>query len=289
MSRTLAAVLLILTLGGVACRGGDKQPAAAPTGATAIASATPRLIPTVTAAASPTEAASAAGSDSTSAFGSLFSTVFGSALSGQSGAGAGAGAQRDVDPTLTRYLLTADDLPAGFTPFGQFTFRVPDGISKKGGMDMAMSMAMGGDIRTGDPSKASMLMSMVLKPDDLTALGEALSSFGQLSDESLKQSIGDAGALGGIKIKDAHVLDASGLGEGGAGISMTMDLGDYLSKLGGVAGASKVSVITIHMYMFGRGKYVGALMRMGFSDSLPAGVDELALARIVDGKLKSAP
>ena len=47
--------------------------------------------------------------------------------------------------------------------------------------------------------------------------------------------------------------------------------------------------MTIRMYMFAQGDYIGAIMRLAFSDTLSSDVDELALAQILDGNLKTAP
>lgn len=274
MSRTLAAFLLVAVFGAAAaCGSGDKPPAP-----TAVPAATEK------AAAATTSAAAQDAGDS-AAVGSIFSTVLGGAFSGGA---SGSGAQKASDPTLTRFLPADSDLPAGFTPFGQFTYRVPDGITKSGGMDMAASMAMSGDPSSKDPAKIDLLMSMVLKPDDLTALGKVLSSLGQLNDQSLQKSLADAGgSFAGITIKDVHSLNASGLGEGAAGVSMTMDMSTFMSKLGGAAATAKLSVITMHMYMFGRGSYIGAVIRMGFTPTLSGGVDELGLAKVIDRKLQA--
>ncbi|HYM14685.1 MAG TPA: hypothetical protein VEZ14_03935 [Dehalococcoidia bacterium] len=278
MSRILAAFLLIaLFAAATACGTGDKaRPPATPVPTERAAATQP--------AASTTPAAAPGPGDS-AAVGNIFSTVLGGAFSGGASA---PGAQKASDPTLSRFLPDATDLPPGYTPLGQFTYRLPDGITRNGGMDMAATMAMRGDPSSHDPAKVDMLMSMVLEPDDLTALGKALSSIGQLNDQALQKSLADAGgSFAGITIKDVHTLNASGLGQGAAGISMTMDMSAFMSKLGGAAAAAKVSVITMHMYMFGRGSYIGAVIRMGFTPTLSGGVDELGLAKVIDAKLKA--
>ena len=45
--------------------------------------------------------------------------------------------------------------------------------------------------------------------------------------------------------------------------------------------------LTMHMFVFGRGDYIGGVIRMGFTDTLPAGVDELGLAKVIDGKIQA--
>jgi hypothetical protein len=47
--------------------------------------------------------------------------------------------------------------------------------------------------------------------------------------------------------------------------------------------------MTMRMHIFAHGDYVGATMRLGYSDTLPAADDDLALARVIDAKLASAP
>jgi hypothetical protein len=287
VTRTLAALLLVPAFAlAVACGSGDKKPesASAPSSAST-ATAAPR--PTSAAAQEPerptTDAQEPTGD---TAVGNIFSTVFGGALGG--GASNRSAQQQPSDPNLGRFLPADSDLPEGFTPAGQFTYRIPDGISENGGMDMAAEMAIGGDFASSNPAGGSMLMAMVLKPDDLTALGKALGDLGSLDDATLKKSLEDAGgSFAGIIIKDVHALDASGLGEGGAGLSMTMDMSDYISKLGAGSVPAGLSVMTMHMYMFGRGDYMGAVIRIGFSDTLPGDVDELGLAKIIDRKLQA--
>ncbi len=45
----------------------------------------------------------------------------------------------------------------------------------------------------------------------------------------------------------------------------------------------------MRMYLFARGNYAGGILRMAFTDKLSDDVDEVGLAKIIDGKLKSAP
>lgn len=79
---------------------------------------------------------------------------------------------------------------------------------------------------------------------------------------------------------------------------MTIDMGGLagiFAGLGGDAapepGAPDLSklVITMRMYLFARGDYAGGILRMAFTDALSDDVDEVGLAKIIDGKLKSAP
>ena len=228
-------------------------------------------------------------------FGSVFSNAFGDAGSGASNN------LGDADESLKQYLPSNSDLPDGYTPMGQRTFRGPDGISDTGGIDIAIETATKGDVSSAeDFSKLSMLMAMVMKPDDLQSLGDAFDAIKDLDKEDLEDAL-TQGATGGSEgmfaIKGVKVLDADGLGEGAFGFQMTMDLGGLGSIFGALgdsesdSGAPDLSelVITVRMYLFSRGDYVGGIMRMAFSDDLENDVDEIALAKIIDAKLKSAP
>ncbi len=272
MARTLAVVLLIPALAlAAACGSGDKNATVSPA-------------PTSAAAATAVASAPTSAPASDNATGNIFSTVLGSALNG---GGGDAAAEPASDPTIGRFLPDDSDLPAGFAAFNQFSYRVPDGISANGGMDMAASIAINGASAGSDLSSAGFLMSMVIKPDDLTALGKTLDQLGSLDDATLQKSIEDSGgSFQGIKITEVHALDASGLGDGAAGISMTMDMSGYIASTGG-ASVPGLSVMTMHMFVFGRGDYIGGVIRMGFTDTLPAGVDELGLAKVIDSKIQA--
>ena len=71
---------------------------------------------------------------------------------------------------------------------------------------------------------------------------------------------------------------------------MTMDVSGLIDSLAGTsAGVPPFDSMTVRMNLFAHGDYVGATMRLGYSDTLPPADDELALARVIDGKLASAP
>ncbi len=300
MKRSLFVLLAAASLLAAACGGSDKKaPTTAPSGQPTdapVASATP--IATLTARPSARTTPPPTGSNGKDVLGGLFNTVFTGALSGGEGLankGFGAG-----DPRLVQYLPSNADLPAGYTSSGQYTFRAPDGISSSGGIDIAAEVATTGDATapTPDFSTIGVLMAMVLKPDDLQSLGSAFDSIKSLDQKGLEDALlQGTGTEGLFKIKDAKVLDAPGLGDGGAGFQMTIDLGGFGSIFKGlsddstpVAGAPDLSklMITMRMYLFARGDYAGGILRMAFADTLANDVDEVALAKIIDEKLRAA-
>ena len=92
----------------------------------------------------------------------------------------------------------------------------------------------------------------------------------------------------GFEVTRFEVLDASGLGDGGFGMEMTIDMSGFVEALGGVgggAGAPEFGVMTMRMYMFGSGDYMGAVMRMGFADTLDGAGEDLEIAEVIEGKL----
>ncbi len=199
---------------------------------------------------------------------------------------------------MKNYLPSSADLPDGFSEAGTFTFSAPDGISDSGTIDMAMMMAMRGDVTSPDNiAGAEMLMSMVMRPEDLQSLGGALEELKNLDEESLREEFEGAGG-GGLpfEFSNFRVLDASDLGDGGAGIEVTMDMGELFDTFGGAFGADAggvdldaLSTMSMRMYFFGRGNYMGATMHIAFSDTLSAADADLALARAIDAKLLGAP
>lgn len=152
MTRLLFGLIATIAIAGAACGSDDRktqssagaQPSAtdvAPTAAPSSASAasTPKVRAIRTSAAGDSKEA-----------GSVFGSLFGSALSGAGGGGStarlGAG-----DPALKAYLPSASDLPPGYSSFGEFSFRTPDGVSKTGGIDIAATMAFSGDVTSNGP------------------------------------------------------------------------------------------------------------------------------------------
>jgi hypothetical protein len=95
----------------------------------------------------------------------------------------------------------------------------------------------------------------------------------------------------GFELKEFDVLDTPDLGDGGFGIQMSIDMSALSELIGAFGGADApdLSVMTMRMLIFGRGDYAGAVMHMAFSDSLASSDGDLALARIIDRNLQSAP
>lgn len=278
MPRSLLLLGLAATLAfSAACGGGDSKPNTAPTStATADRGDEPKATPT-------------ASDDDDEAVGeSGLSSIFGSVLGG--GLSGGAGAVGTGDPDLKRFLPAASDFPDGYTPFGEFTFSSPDGISADGKIDVAMTMAISGDVDPEQPdlSKVGIMMAMVMKPEDLQDLGAAFDEIKNLDEDDIRAEIeAGLGDLQGFDLRDWQVIDAGDLGEGGFGIQMTMGLGQFAGIFAGAgSGAELPDAMTMRMYMFAQGDHMAATLRMSFSESLPSDTAERALADAIVAKLK---
>jgi hypothetical protein len=294
---------LILALASAACGGGDKKPSAtvaAPKDQPA-AAATPGVAarsPTVSKASARASSTASASKDE-EAVGGLFNLLFNKALNG--GEGGDTSGLGEGDPNLTKYLPSNADLPPGYTSRGQQTYRAPDGISETGGMDIAVEVATTGDVSTDQPdfSNAGVLMALVIKPDDLQSLGDAFDAIKGLDEQDLEDALlQGTGTDGLFTLKDVRVFDTDGLGDGNVGFQMTIDLGAFGAIFSGLAGdatpepgAPDLSNLqmTMRIYLFARGDYAGGIVRMAFTDKLSDDVDEVELAKIIDGKLKGAP
>jgi hypothetical protein len=286
MIRTIPSLLALLLLGSDCLGGGDKSPSGAATREAPEATATPAD----DSADAPDDASS---EGDTGALDTVFESLLGGGLSGASGS---SGSLEPGDPALKALLPTAGEFPSGFTPFGEFTFSTPDGVSDAGKIDMAMSMAVSGDIDAANPdfSSLGMIMAMVMKPEDLQNLGDAFAEIDDLDPDQIEQEIlagmrQGAGAFGGVEMTDVQVFKLDDLGEGGFGMQMTMDLGGLIDAFGGAGGeAPPFDSMTMRMYIFALGDYVGATMRIAYSDTLPPSDDELDLAHTIDAKLAAA-
>jgi hypothetical protein len=290
LTAAFAALLLI------ACGGGDKKadPTPRPTERPAATEQAPEDTPEARATeAKPTESAGSGGS--TDALGAVFSSVLGNGLSGGGAGGAGLGTG---DESLKALLPSDSDFPDGYTPFGSFTFSTPATGSEFGAVDMAMTMAVKGDPSAfSDPSNTDlssieMLMAMVMRPEDLQALGDAFAEIQDIDPADIEDEINSAlGEMQGFEVQRFEVLDGSDLGDGGFGMEMTIDLtglAGLFGSLGGGEDAPELGAMTMRMYIFGQGDYIGAVLRMGFTDSLGGGSEDIELAEAIEGKLAAA-
>jgi hypothetical protein len=280
MKRITIASLAILALVIAGCGGGDKpsgKPASTPAG----------IDVTAAPAAKTGDFDGTTSGSSSGALGDIFNTVFSSALGG----GPSDDSAGEPDPGLADYLPPDSALPSGFEPVGQYTFRTPDGISGSGSMDIAAEMAVSGDIKSNDPTNLTMLMAMVIKPEDVQEFGEAFGQFKDADKDELEDALREgASGFSALEIADVKVLDADGLGQGGMGFQMTIDMSGLADMFGAsIEDGPQIGKITLRMYMFAEGDYVGAVMRLAFSDQLSDDVDDVALARIIDNNLKKAP
>jgi hypothetical protein len=230
------------------------------------------------------------------AIGSLFGSVF---QNGLSGSGSASGSAGTGDESLKALLPEESDFPEGYFNLGAFSFSAPAGSSEFGAMDMAMTMAMKGDPSTfagADPSsidfsQIEMLMAMVLKPEDFQALGEAFDDIKNLDEDEIQDEIDSSlGGMEGFEVKRFDVLDVEGLGEGAFGIEMSMDMSGLGTLFGGLGGgdAPALTAMTMRMYIFGRGDYAGAVMRIAFADTLDGGSEDIDIAEIIDANLEAA-
>lgn len=224
------------------------------------------------------------------ALGSIFGTLFSSgALSAASNPAADPANLPPGDPALKQYVLKEGEFPAGYAGYNEFSSLVPDGLSTAGKIDVAASMVMRGDLTADDPSGVGVLMSMAMKPQDVQSLGEAFDTAQGLTDQNLQDSVSGAiGTLGGVKLTDARVLDAPGLGDGAFGMSFSMNLDQIAEAFAGEGDATPIPNLNMRLYIFARGDYIGGIIDMSFGSGA-APVDDLALARAVDSKLASAP
>lgn len=193
---------------------------------------------------------------------------------------------QQVDPSLEAALLAVDDLPADFVPLGQFTFTIPGDV---GPIEMAASQFVIGDLE-GDFDAMVMSAVMALPPEALRELGD-LSDLEAAAQAEFSQGIAEAEQFG-LALGDFRLLDASGLGEGGFGMHMELDLGALLGQLVTAFGAPEEEIpaagFVIEMYMFLRGDrmlMVVVIESLGQSN----GVDPRELAETMDAKAAAAP
>jgi hypothetical protein len=197
-----------------------------------------------------------------------------------SAASSGAPSIAPADPSLEAALLTAGDLPAGFTPFGTFSFNVP---SEYGELQMAASMFMSGDILAQELNAMVMSAAVAIPADQLDELGDP-GDWADASEDDLGQ-LRDIMEETGVGLSELDLLDASDLGDGGLGMHMTMDFGGLFGALGAPDDANPFAEgISMDMYMFIDGDKMLMTVVMWPAGG-PSGVDGRALAEVMDGRV----
>ena len=203
----------------------------------------------------------------------------------------------DGDPALKAALLTADDLPSGYSEM------LPGGMSysmetAEGSMDMAASMFAKGEVTDSFP-EAMVMSAAVLESGDL--MEQTMAELDRYSDgdaleREIQEAMGGSEAMFGFKFEDVKVLDASGLGDGGLGLHMvmSMDLEAFAEGFGAEMDEDMPPEadmlkegIAFDMYVFGRGDHMLMVMVM-WPGSGEAPVDIRDLAEVMDGRAESA-
>jgi hypothetical protein len=194
-------------------------------------------------------------------------------------ASSGAPSSGPGDPELQAALLTESDVPSDYMAIGDMNYSLP---TEYGEANMAMSMFAGGDLMSGDLDAMVMSAAISMPPEALEEMGD-FSELGELGEGDL-DDIEAAAAGTGFGFSDLRLLDASGLGEGGAGIHMVMDFGDMLGGFGATGEDNPfANGVAVDMYMFGRGETMLMVMVMEPADG--SGIDGKALAEAMDRKI----
>jgi hypothetical protein len=207
--------------------------------------------------------------------GSIISAI--NPLSFLSGVDSGS-ASDGASPELAARLLSSGDLPAGYLPMGDFSMNFP--MTAGSSMEMAMSWFASGDIvNTGQLGSMVISAAIIVPPEARSEMD--IDELTNMTDEELQEEIAASGAMG-MGITDVHILDASGLGEGGAGIHMEMDL----AQMGDAFGSPPVGMpaeLGTDMYMFFEGDYMQMVMVM-YPVSEGSDVDARSLAEVLDNR-----
>jgi hypothetical protein len=282
MLRKAALVLIPIMLLAAACGGGGKDDAKTtnPTATPVADAATPGAAATSAPTAAPpgsTRGATGKTGSGGEAASALFDTVNPFELLGEVG---GAPSSGGVDPSLSAALLDSSDLPGGFMSLGDFTYNVP---SEYGSIQLAANMFASGDFMSGDLGGMVMSAALSLPPevlDQIDAQG-GIDQLAALTDADLQEIEGFAGEYG-MAFDDLHLLDASGLGDGGMGMHMAMDFGGLMSAFGAPEGENPFAGgLAIDMYIFLRGDHMLMAMVM-WPAAESSGVDSRGLAEALD-------
>ena len=219
------------------------------------------------------------------------------------GSGGGGGSEglpvvtEDADPALKAALLTAEDLPSGYSEL------MPGGMSfsmetAEGNMDMAASMFAKGEAMDAFPEAMVMSGAVAVSGDLMEESLAEIERYGEGAEleREIQEAMGGADNLFGVSLKDVRVLDASGLGEASLGLHMVMSMdlealaegfgADMDEPLPPEADVLKEG-IAFDMYVFVRGERVLMVMSMWPGEG-PAPVDALDLAELMDDRAEAA-
>ncbi|MFQ5880683.1 MAG: hypothetical protein ACE5IZ_11005 [Dehalococcoidia bacterium] len=184
-----------------------------------------------------------------------------------------------VDDSLGAVLLEQGDLPPDFSLFGEFTFSTP---SEFGAMEMVANMFVSGDAVGGDFGAMVMSAAIAVPEDAIDEFGD-FGDLGVLTQADLDEIAGATDALG-FGFSDFHLLDASGLGDGGFGMHIEMDFSGLLEAFEAPEEDNPFAGgIAMDMYGFLHGDRMSMVMVMWPVDG-PPGVDSRALAETIDAK-----
>ena len=272
------ALAVFLYLGGAAVvqdffGGGEDEPAAVSAERTPTATTT-RTAPSTTASTGSGSASAVSQALNTFDPFSLVSTLSSIAPGGSGTSGAISPQEGD---SLKALLLREEDLPAGFTAFGEMSFAIP---ADAGTGTMAANMFASGDLANGD--MGAMVMSAALSGPDISEGFSDIEGVLDISQAELDELSAAFQALG-ISFSEFRLLDASGLGDGGMGFHMVMDFGGLVETFGAPDDGTVPSSIAWDMYIFRAGERALMLMVMWPPD-VSSGVDSRALAEALDAK-----
>jgi hypothetical protein len=130
----------------------------------------------------------------------------------------------DADPSLTAALLTPGDLPDFVSDSGSNGFTM---ASEAGSIELASRAFVNGDVDSDAFDTMVSSNVIALPPQVLTEMGDGFA----LSEDDFDEIQALAGEAG-LVLGEVEVLDASGLGDAGFGLSVTMDISGLLGGLG---------------------------------------------------------
>ena len=197
------------------------------------------------------------------------------------------GMSQEVDPALKGALLDEGDLPGEFQFSEEFSFSIPGDVAS---MELAARIFATGDLESDDPGAMVMSMAMALPPEAWEELGSIEDMSGEIDRSFDEFGMGEMLGFDGFEL-----LDASGLGDGGFGMRLELDLSAMLGAFTegfSLDGADiqfeqpEMPIATgigMEMYLFFRDPQILAVMVMWPLDAQP-NVDALALAETMDAK-----